>query len=76
MGVKPQRQRRCHHFGDLFLDGGRLRATTIRMGRLSYDMLCVLVGAAPNRVTQDEFARGVWAGRLVTPDTMTQRVGD
>jgi len=51
MGVKPQRQRRCHHFGDLFLDGGRLRATTIRMGRLSYDMLSVLVGAAPNRVT-------------------------
>ncbi len=46
------------------------------MGRLSYDMLYVLVGAAPNVFTQDEFARGVWAGRLATPDTMTQRVGD
>jgi DNA-binding winged helix-turn-helix (wHTH) protein len=46
------------------------------MGRLSYDMLYVLVGAAPNVFTQDEFARGVWAGRLATPDTMAQRVGD
>ena len=46
------------------------------MGRLSYDMLYVLVGAAPNVTTQDEFARGVWAGRLVTPDTVTQRVGN
>lgn len=80
MGVKPQRQRRCHHFGDLLLDGGRLRVrrgpTTIRMGRLSYDMLSVLVGAAPNRVTQDEFARGVWAGRLVTPEPVTQRLSN
>ena len=46
------------------------------MGRLSYDMLCVLVGAAPKMVTQDEFARGVWAGRLVTPETVTQRLSN
>lgn len=67
-------------FRDLLLDGGRRRVrrgpTTIRMGRLSYDMLYVLVGAAPSVITQDEFARGVWAGRLVTPDTVTQRVGN
>ena len=78
MTVTPHHQPRCYRFGDLLIDGGRRRVcrgpTTIRMGRLSYDMLCVLVGAAPNVVTQDRFARGVWAGRLVTPETVTQRV--
>ncbi len=76
MLVELRRRPRCYRCGDRLLDVGRRRATTIRMGRLSYDMLYVLVGAAPNVFTQDEFARGVWAGRLATPDTMTQRVGD
>lgn len=78
--MKPRRRPRCYRFGDLLLDGGRRRVrrgpTTIRMGRLSYDMLYVLVCAAPNVVSQDEFRWGVWAGRLVTPKTVTQRVGN
>ncbi len=80
MTVTPHHKPQCYRFGDLLLDGGRRRVrrgpVTIRIGRLSYDMLCVLVGAAPNVVTQDEFARGVWAGRLVTPETVIERVSN
>ena len=76
--MRPRRQPQSYRFGDLILDGGRRRVrrgpTTLHMGRLSYDMLRALLGAAPNVLSQEEFARAVWAGRLVTPETVTQRV--
>ena len=76
--MEPRAQRPRYRFGDLTLDEGRRRVsrgrTTIELGKLTYEMLRVLVKAAPNVLTHDEFAEGVWASRLVTPETVTQRV--
>ncbi|MDZ7769246.1 MAG: winged helix-turn-helix domain-containing protein [Woeseiaceae bacterium] len=37
-------------------------------------MLLVLAEAAPAVVTQDELVERVWNGRVVSPETVTQRV--
>ena len=65
-------------FADLTLDAGLCRVSradeTIRLGKLTYQMLQVLVESAPNVVSQDRLAETVWAGRLVSSETITQRV--
>jgi TolB-like protein/DNA-binding winged helix-turn-helix (wHTH) protein/tetratricopeptide (TPR) repeat protein len=48
--------------------------TLIRLPKLSYRMLLVLADAAPAVVTHDELVKHVWAGRVVSPETITQRV--
>ena len=65
-------------FADLTLDTGQCRVSRagepISLGRLSYRMLLVLAESAPNVVSREEFAAKVWKGRLVSPETVTQRV--
>ena len=65
-------------FADLTLDT-RLRAVfrgvvPIPLPKLSYELLLALVDAAPNLLTHDDVAERVWRGRLVTPETVAQRV--
>lgn len=41
---------------------------------LSYRLLVLLVERAPHLVTHDEIVECVWEGRVVSPETVTQRV--
>ncbi len=67
-----------YRFGDITLDTARRRVrrgvTDIRLGKLTYELLLLLVEAAPRVVTQDEVAKRLWGDRLTTPDTIRQRV--
>jgi TolB-like protein/DNA-binding winged helix-turn-helix (wHTH) protein len=64
--------------GELTLDTGRhqvLRdSKPVALGPLTYQLLRTLVEAAPNVVSHDELAASIWKGRLVTPETISQRV--
>jgi DNA-binding winged helix-turn-helix (wHTH) protein len=64
--------------GDLTIDTGRqlvIRAAeSIALPKLSYDLLLMLVRAAPNLVSLDELMRLVWPGIIVSPETVSQRV--
>jgi adenylate cyclase len=64
--------------GDLSIDTGRqlvVRASgRISLPKLSYDLLLVLVRAAPNLVSVDELMRLVWPGVIVGSETVSQRV--
>ena len=67
-----------YSLGDLTIDTGRQfvsRAENpIPLPKLSYDLLLVLVRAAPNLVSLDELMRMVWPGFVVSPETVSQRV--
>lgn len=68
-----------YRFGDLVLDVGQLRVCRggkpLALPRLSFELLRVLVEAAPNVVSHEEIARSVWGtGRVVTPENLTQRL--
>jgi DNA-binding winged helix-turn-helix (wHTH) protein len=64
--------------GDLTIDTGRqlvVRAVDpIALPKLSYDLLLVLMRAAPNLVSLDELMQLVWPGIIVSPETVSQRV--
>ena len=64
--------------GDLTLDTGRrqlLRGTeSLQLGPLTYKLLLALIEAAPNVASHDELITAVWDGRLVSPETINQRV--
>jgi TolB-like protein/DNA-binding winged helix-turn-helix (wHTH) protein len=65
-------------FADLTLDA-RQRAVfrdglRIPLPKLTYELLFALVDAAPSLLGHDELAERVWRGRLVTPETLNQRV--
>lgn len=65
-------------FADLTLDA-RQRAVfrgglRLPLPKLTYELLHALVDAAPALLTHDELADRVWQGRLVTPETLNQRV--
>ena len=65
-------------FADLTLDA-RQRAVfrdalRIPLPKLTYELLFALVDAAPTLLSHDELAERVWRGRLVTPETLNQRV--
>jgi TolB-like protein/DNA-binding winged helix-turn-helix (wHTH) protein len=64
--------------GDLTIDTGpqvvSRAGDTIALPKLSYDLLLVLVGAAPNLVSLDELMRLVWPGIVVSPETVSQRI--
>ena len=67
-----------YRIGDLSLD---LQARTLRRGDvlielppLSFGLLVLLAERAPEVVPHNEIAERVWAGRVVSPETLTQRV--
>lgn len=67
-----------YEFSDLVLDA-RQRAVfrgdvRIPLPKLTYELLFALVDAAPGLLSQDELAERVWTGRILTPETLSQRV--
>ena len=64
--------------GDLDLDIDQRRLTRqghdLKLSKLNFRLLHVLASAAPALVTKDELADQVWAGRVVSPDTVAQRI--
>jgi DNA-binding winged helix-turn-helix (wHTH) protein len=64
--------------GDLVVDVGRQSVTRaevdIALPKLSFDLLLVLIRAAPNLVSLDELMRQVWPGLVVSPETVSKRV--
>jgi TolB-like protein/DNA-binding winged helix-turn-helix (wHTH) protein/Tfp pilus assembly protein PilF len=64
--------------GDLLIDTGRQRLTrdgaAISLPKLSYDLLLVLVRAAPNLVSLDSLMEQVWLKAVVSPETVIQRI--
>jgi len=63
---------------DLVLDTGTRELTrngqAISLPKLSYQLLLALVEAAPNLLTSDQLVEQVWPGRVISPETITQRV--
>ncbi len=64
--------------GDLILDPGTREIQRgdepIELPRLSFQLLLTLAESAPNVVSQDDLIERVWSGRVVSPETVTQRV--
>ncbi len=64
--------------GDLVLDTGKRQVrrgnAVLDLPRLSYQLVLALARAAPNLVTHDELVNLVWSGKLVSPETVTQRI--
>jgi len=67
-----------YRIGDITLDPARRTVrrdnTDIRLGKLTYELLLLLVESAPRVVTQEEVAEKLWNDRHVTQDTVRQRV--
>jgi DNA-binding winged helix-turn-helix (wHTH) protein/Tol biopolymer transport system component len=68
-----------YRFEDLTLDIGQRRvwrgSDALPLTNLTFELLRVLVEAAPNVVSHDELAEKVWGPRrVVTPETLSQRV--
>jgi DNA-binding winged helix-turn-helix (wHTH) protein len=63
---------------DLAIDAGRQSVTQagtpLTLPKLSYDLLLVLMRAAPNVVTVDQLTREVWPGLVASPETVCKRV--
>lgn len=64
--------------GDLLLDVSTRNLSrsgeTIRLPKLSYRLLLALADAAPAMLTHDAIVERVWDGRVVSPETVTQRI--
>ena len=67
-----------YRMGDLVIDVGLQRVSgpsgEIPLPKLSFDLLLALVRQAPGYVSNDELAARVWAGVVVSPETVTKRV--
>jgi TolB-like protein/DNA-binding winged helix-turn-helix (wHTH) protein/Flp pilus assembly protein TadD len=67
-----------YRVSDLTIDTGpqvvSRDAAPIALPKLSYDLLLVLVRAAPNLVSLDELMHLVWPGIVVSPETVSQRI--
>lgn len=50
------------------------RGEEIPISGLTFDLLVALIRAAPAYVTQEELIASVWQGRVVSPETVVQRV--
>jgi len=70
--------RRYVCIGDLILDTDtrelRRNDTVLELTGLSYQLLVLLAERAPAVVSQDEIAERIWSGRVVSPETVTQRI--
>jgi TolB-like protein/DNA-binding winged helix-turn-helix (wHTH) protein/predicted Zn-dependent protease len=68
----------CLETGDLTLWPSQRRlfrnGTEISLGKLSYDLLLLLVESAPNLVSIEEITAKLWSDRVVTEDTVRQRI--
>jgi TolB-like protein/DNA-binding winged helix-turn-helix (wHTH) protein/Tfp pilus assembly protein PilF len=64
--------------GDLEVDPARATVTrdgvVVPLPPLSYDVLLTLVESAPALVTPDDMMKRVWAGVVVSPETIGQRI--
>jgi DNA-binding winged helix-turn-helix (wHTH) protein/TolB-like protein/Tfp pilus assembly protein PilF len=73
-GTAPPRFR----IGDLEVDIGKAEVKrgeeTIALPKLSFDLLCALINAAPAIVTNEDLLQQVWPGVLVSPESVSQRV--
>ncbi|MDX1480537.1 MAG: winged helix-turn-helix domain-containing protein [Woeseiaceae bacterium] len=71
-------QSRRYRVDDLIIDAGTRElwrdGQRIDLPKLSFRLLLALVEAAPNLLDQEDLAARVWPGRVVTPETATQRV--
>jgi len=67
-----------YRVGDLILDVRRRQVTRrgrpLKLGKLTFDLLRALAESAPAVLTRDELASLVWAGRVVSLETVSQRV--
>jgi TolB-like protein/DNA-binding winged helix-turn-helix (wHTH) protein/tetratricopeptide (TPR) repeat protein len=68
----------CFRVGDLLVDAGRRRVerdgSEIALPGLTFDLLLALAREAPNLASIDALMQQVWAGRVVSPETVSQRV--
>jgi TolB-like protein/DNA-binding winged helix-turn-helix (wHTH) protein len=73
-GTAPPRYR----IDDLEVDIGKAEVTRggekIALPKLSFDLLCALINAAPAIITNDDLLQQVWPGLLVSPESVAQRV--
>ena len=67
-----------YEVSDLVIDVARQCVTRaamdIALPKLSFDLLLVLVRAAPNLVSLDGLMQEVWSNAVVSPETVSQRV--
>ncbi|MEL7312720.1 MAG: winged helix-turn-helix domain-containing protein [Pseudomonadota bacterium] len=63
---------------DLIVDTAQrsvhLNKIRIDVGGLTYDLLLTLLDAAPAAISHDDIAARVWPNRVLTPDTLSQRI--
>jgi DNA-binding winged helix-turn-helix (wHTH) protein/Tol biopolymer transport system component len=79
MNGRPAGDLPSYRFADLTLDVGQRRVwrgeQRVGMSNLSFELLRVLVEAAPNVVPHDELATKAWGPRrVVTPENVAKRV--
>jgi DNA-binding winged helix-turn-helix (wHTH) protein len=67
-----------YEISDLVIDLARQRVTRaaaeIALPKLSFDLLLVLIRAAPAVLSNDELMAQVWPGLVVSPETVSRRV--
>jgi len=68
----------CYRVGNLLVDAGRRRVerdgSEIALPGLTFDLLLALAREAPNLASIDALMQQVWPGRVVSPETVSQRV--
>lgn len=78
MSTPADRSRPRYLFADLTLDVAARRVTregrSLELSALNFDLLRVLVEAAPNVVTYDDLAEKVWGRHFVSPENVAQRI--
>ncbi|MEM8547727.1 MAG: winged helix-turn-helix domain-containing protein, partial [Pseudomonadota bacterium] len=78
MGPEESKSKLRYRIGDVVLDTATREvergSQSLKIGGLTFDLFLALTEAAPALLTHDELAARVWPGRVVTPDTLTQRV--
>jgi TolB-like protein/DNA-binding winged helix-turn-helix (wHTH) protein len=67
-----------YQVADLLVDTAQRRVmrdgSAIELSALNFDLLRVLVEAAPNVVTYDDLAQKVWGRHFVSPENVAQRI--
>ncbi|MEM9304843.1 MAG: winged helix-turn-helix domain-containing protein [Pseudomonadota bacterium] len=75
---EPPGRADAYRIGEFEIDLGRRRVTSqgreIELSRMSFDVLALLVTRHPEPVSTAELLDTVWAGKVVTRDTVKQRL--